>query len=185
MLPTSKRQETQIRREQHAVEWCADWHSRRTGTQFDVLPRLSPSAPPDGLIESKRKKRWIEVVSATLDESWDRYSHEVGDGLSIGLPAEISVNPDKIFARKFVERVAAKLRKPSYKPLHDQYGPGLLVVSVFYPLFNDYTLRQIKNEVHSDRVFFENSFFSDGLVLVNPYHTDIRLGLRTIVPRND
>jgi hypothetical protein len=181
-MPKSPRQETQSRRELHAVEWCAEWHSRRTGAFFSLLPRVDTSSPPDGLISSKHKTRWVEVVSVTQGEDWDKYSHEIGDGLETALPKGPFMNPDKTFAKVFATRLARKLNKKSYEQLAATYGPGLLVLSVFYVFFDSHTMREIKREINDRGLSFKDSHFSDGVVLVNPYHSGPTIGLRRILP---
>jgi hypothetical protein len=138
-----------------------------------------------------------------MDNTWDRYSYEVGDGLPGKLPnglievvgvsasypdklqnvlKDASGNPHNMFARKTMERIKNKLCKKSYQPLFDEYGYGLLVVFALYPHFNRRTLLQLKREAISNNVTFEDTFFTDGVVLMNPYNTDIQIGLRTIFP---
>ena len=179
----SKRQETQERRELHAVEWCASWHSKRTGAVFQVMPRGDKSLPPDGLITSKHIKRWVEVVSVTSGENWDKYSHEIGDGLDVALPKGPFLNPDKHFAQELVSRIEKKLHKESYRDLHALYGPGLLVASIFYPFFGKDTLVEIAQEVSEKGTSLLNTHFSDGVLLVNPYHAGPQIPLRQILPR--
>lgn len=180
-MPKSKRQETQERRELHAVEWCAEWHSRRTGTNFQLLPRGDSALPPDGLISSKHKTRWVEVVGVTSGASWDKYSHEIGDGLDVDLPKGPFLNPDKTFASELVLRLQSKLKKKSYQKLVASHGPGLLVASVFYPFFGRHTMWEIEREVIRCGVTLRGTHFSDGVILVNPYHAGPKIGLRRIL----
>lgn len=186
------------------MEWCAKWHSRRTGAQFYVLPRGNHNEPPDGFIASKLTTRWVEVVSATMGNTWDRYSYEVGDGLPGKLPNGMidlddvstrrqdelqnalkgaSGNPHNVFARETIARIKNKLCKTSYQPLFDKYGYGLLVVNAFYAHFSPHALLYLKREAISNSVTFEGTLFTDGVILMNPYHTNIQIGLRTIVSR--
>lgn len=182
-MPKSKRQETQERRELHAVEWCAEWHSRRTGADFKILPRGNSTLPPDGLISSTHKTRWIEVVGITSGPSWDKYSHEIGDGLDVDLPKGPFLNPDKAFAGELVARLESKLNKKSYQQLVANYGSGLLVASVFYPFFGRHTMWEIEREVKKRGATLRGTHFSDGVILVNPYHSGPQIGLRRILPR--
>ena len=124
------------------------------------------------------------MVGVTLGAGWDRYSEEIGDGIERGLPAHILINPDQTFAATFSDRVEKKLFNNTYADLHSRYGHGLLVAMLFYPLFDKNTLRLIKEELLIRQVSFENSFFSDGIILVNPYHAGARqIGLRAVLPR--
>lgn len=180
----SSRQETKHRREAHAVEWCCEWHSRRTNTKFGVLARPARTNHLDGLIQSRHTTRWIEVVSITLGNEWDRYSEDIGDGKNIGLPASLVVNCDSTFAATFVDRIAGKLYKENYAESVAKYGLGLLVATVFYPFFTARTLLEIKRVVANRQLTFDGSYFSDGLVLIHPYHANgFTVNLRSLIPR--
>jgi hypothetical protein len=181
----SSRHETKYRREAHAVEWCCEWHSRRTNTKFEVLSRPARTDHLDGLIQSRHATRWVEVVSITLGNEWDRYSEDIGDGKNVGLPSNVVVNSDLTFSKTFVDRIAGKFYKENYAKSVAKYGFGLLVATVFYPFFTARTLSEIKRVVASKRLSFNGSYFSDGLALIHPYHANgFTINLRSVIPRN-
>lgn len=112
--------------------------NRRHRSTYEVV---SEPNPPEAIIQSKGKTNWVEVTSAFMNQEF------AVDSWTFATPGEkhrprqdgVIVEPDAQFAANYVAVVKKKLEKKSYEPFRDRYGPGYLVVSVQYPLFNNDT----------------------------------------------
>lgn len=70
------------------------------------------------------------------------------------------MEPDGIFAARFVDVVRKKLEKKSYLPSKQSYGPGYLVVPIMYPLFNAHSLWYMKEVWSSTKIEDLGCFWS-------------------------
>ena len=137
---TNRRRPIQQAHERFTVSLFLDALNRRHRSQFQVI---SEPNPPEAIIQSNKTIRWVEVTTAfwSKDFAIDQYSYvtegekhkPIGDGVIVG--------PDAKFATQFVGVVRQKLEKQTYEAICDQYGPGYLVVSIQYPLYNPGTPR--------------------------------------------
>lgn len=101
--------------------------------------------PPEAIIQSRHTTRWVEVTTAFWNKAFakDVYSYATESEVHTPIGDRVYVEPDAEFAASFVSTVKQKLEKTNYTKFRDFYGPGYLVVSAQYPLFNEHTIRSI------------------------------------------
>ena len=137
------RRPIQRQHERAVVSSFVDWLNERRGTRYNVIAEPDP---PEAIIRSVRVTRWIEVVDAVFSGEYarDLYSDATPGERHVPIVPGPYLEPDETFAKNFVAVVAKKLSKRSYLPFLEKYGPGYLVVSVHYPLFDDQTIRRAR-----------------------------------------
>lgn len=130
-------------------------HERfQVGLLIDALDRrhrsnyrvIAEPDPPEAIIQSRRTTRWAEVVTAYWN---DAYAKDLN---SFATPGESHVsigngpfmNMDEEFAPKFVTAVKSKLEKKAYIPFRDKYGPGYLLVSIYYPFLDSNAMELVE-----------------------------------------
>lgn len=138
----NRRRAVQEAHERFNVGLFLETFNRRYHSNFAVVEEPNP---PEAIVRSGRTTRWVEVTTVFWNQAFaiDVYSYAtegevhrpIGDGVFIG--------PDAEFAANFVSVIKQKLEKTTYAKFRDRYGPGYLVVSVQYPLFNHRTMHYI------------------------------------------
>ena len=68
--------------------------------------------------------------------------------------------PDLNFSKNFITIIKKKLEKPSYLPFLEKYGPGYLVVSAQYPLFNQETFYYMRKAWERTKIHDQGYFRS-------------------------
>ena len=136
----STRRATQEAHERFNVGVFIDELNRRHRSTYRVV---SEPNPPEAIIQSKAKTSWVEVTAAFMNDAFaqDVWSFATPGEQHRPIRGEVIISPDAQFARNFVSVVKKKLKKKSYAPFRDKYGPGYLVVSVQYPLFGRDTMK--------------------------------------------
>lgn len=170
----NRRRVTKTRRENFVVQLCCDWFSRLMQRDFSVCSRGDENKPPDGLICDGYTTHWIEVVNASPSCNWDRYSERIGDGYVPNLPNLPMYEPDLMFAKTTAHRVGNKLSHRSYGEVYQRYGPGLLAISIFYPLISDSSWQALQREFQELRLSLSGTFFFNGVLIAHPFHSSSR-----------
>lgn len=134
----NKRRSVQEAHERFTVRTFLDEINRRHRAQYEVIAEPNP---PEAIVKTGRTTRWIEVTTAFMSTAFakDLYSYATPGEMHQPLGDGVHVGPDALFASNFVAVIKQKLEKSSYESVRDRYGPGYLVVSIQYPLFNRYT----------------------------------------------
>lgn len=138
----NKRRAVQEVHEQLTVSEFLKSFNQRYHTNFTVVEEPNP---PEAIIRSGRKTRWVEVTTAFWNEAFaiDTYSYATEGEVHRPIGKEVFVGTDEEFAKSFVSVVKQKLEKASYGKFRDRYGLGYLVVSVQYPLFSQHTMHYV------------------------------------------
>ena len=121
------------------------WFNARYGASYIVVEEPDP---PEAIIQSGRTTRWVEVTDAFWSDGFarDEYSYATLGESHKPIGSGPFVNPDREFAKRFVEVVRKKLEKTSYLSSLKSYGPGFLVVPIMYPLFSSHTIHFMRDE---------------------------------------
>lgn len=139
------RRNVQQAHERAQVALFLRWFNQRYRAHFEVSTEPNP---PEAIIRSGRTTRWVEVSTAFWSDAYahDEYSHAtpgethkpIGDGWFMDMDAQ--------FSQRFVSVVKKKLEKHSYVATLKAYGPGYLVVPVFFPFFDEDTMVRMRRE---------------------------------------
>lgn len=168
----SARREVQQAHEKAQVALFIQWYNGRYHTSFKVIAEPNP---PEALILSGKKVRWVEVSTAFWSDEYarDEYSYATPGEQHVPIGNGPFLNPDAQFSKRFISVVRKKLEKTSYLSFKELYGPGYLVIPIIYPLFDEKTLDRIKrlwlsceiNDLGCFRgVFFTYRFYNQTIV---------------------
>lgn len=137
------RRDTQQAHERAQVAAFVTWLNSRYRASYEVV---AEPKPPEAIIRSVRTTRWVEVTDAFWSDTFakDDYSYATPGEQHKSICDGPFLEPDVIFAARFVDVVRKKLEKKSYLPSKEAYGPGYLLVSVMYPLFTLNSLDYMK-----------------------------------------
>jgi hypothetical protein len=158
----NRRRRIQQQHERAVVADFLRWLKARRKIAFRIIAEPNP---PEALIQSKRRTRWVEVVDAFWSGQWakDQYSFANPGESHVSIGPGPHHSPDATFANNFVHAVSKKLAKSSYLPVAQKYGPGYLIVNIDYPLFGrraHYAIRQlwVRGRPWPDRGCFRQVF---------------------------
>jgi hypothetical protein len=115
----------------------------RYQSQYKVVAEPDP---PEAIIQSGQKKRWIEVTQVFWKEELARdiYSFATEGEKHKPMAYGVFLGPDAEFAHNFVSVVKKKLEKETYLPFREKYGKGYLIVAIQYPGFTNGTFRYME-----------------------------------------
>ena len=138
----NRRRTVQEAHERFNVSLFLETLNHRYHSNFAVVEEPNP---PEAIIRSGRTTRWVEVTTAFMNQAFaiDVYSYATAGEVHRPIDDEVFVGPDAQFAANFVSVIKKKLEKATYAKFRDRYGPGYLVVSVQYPLFNHRTMHYV------------------------------------------
>jgi hypothetical protein len=119
-------------------------HNRVHSLNLKVISRPDP---PDAILSDGRSTTWMEVTDAFFSEEWAKDLSSYGS-IKGHKPMErgLYIDMDKQFAVNFCDLLTRKAEKNSYKPLIQQYGPGILVVGLESPWLGGETLDAVDEE---------------------------------------
>ena len=91
--------------------------------------------------------RWVEVTDAFWTDAYaeDLYSSVTPDEKHKPLGPGPFTGMEKMFAHRFVQALANKLKKRTYLPFLEQYGRGYLIIPMHHLWFDASTVREMKN----------------------------------------
>jgi hypothetical protein len=128
----NKRKPIQQQHERAVIHDFLAWLNKRYGARYvvDSIPD-----PPEAIIRSGRKFRWVEVADVFYSDEWAR------DVVSYATPGEshyntsgrVKVNVDDRLASRFIRVLKSKLTKKTYERFRDDIGPGYLVLVLHHP----------------------------------------------------
>jgi hypothetical protein len=171
----NRRRSIQRQHERAVVADFLEWLRRRGRPNFVVVaePRT-----PEAIIQSPRRKSWIEVVDAFWNPAWARdvYSYATPGEKHAAVGRGPHAAPDATFARNFSRAVSKKLSKTSYATTAKQYGPGYLLVNIEYPFFDVRAYRAARAEWRAGRPWPSQGCFRE-------IYTAFRAGNRRIFRR--
>jgi hypothetical protein len=114
-----------------------EWYNAENGYAYVVQEQPDP---PDAIIcdEEDGDISWVEVTDAFFSDEWarDLYSHANPDESDYDMQSQ-QMSMDERFAQRFVAIVQKKLSKDSYTPFYEQYGSGILLVSLQHPWLDE------------------------------------------------
>lgn len=154
MLTTA---EIQQAHELAVIQDGLDAHNLRFNLSLKVV---SQPDPPDAMLSDGSITTWMEVTDAFYSTEYARHlsTHNSIKGhkpMAKGLRGDV----DEDVAVEFCNALAKKVGKTSYIPLIQKYGPGILVIGVETPWYNEFTLEAIDQEwVRRGRPDFSATF---------------------------
>jgi hypothetical protein len=127
------------------------WRNKKRGTKYSVIREPDP---PDALIRSTKRTRWIEVADVFWTDAYakDRYSQVTPGEKYKPMGRGPYMNMDMIFASRFVNVLKKKLSNKSYARFHEMYGLGILVLCMNHPWFDLHTVKLMKERCRQDTV---------------------------------
>ncbi|MCA1717892.1 MAG: hypothetical protein LC781_14100 [Actinobacteria bacterium] len=114
----NKRKPIKKQHEQAVVTDFLGWYNSISGTKFVVVAEPDP---PEAVARYEDKHIWLEVA----DVFW-------------------VVAQPTLF--KLVNVLSDKLAKASYKPFYESYGPGILLLAVHNPWFDEQTITTMRSQ---------------------------------------
>lgn len=119
-------------------------HNRLRSLSLEVTSRPDP---PDAILSDGLVTTWLELTAAFFSQEWakDLSSYGTRKGHT-PMGAGLYMDMDRQFAGNFCDLLQQKAGKPSYRKFVEQYGPGILVVSLESPWLDDETLDAMKEE---------------------------------------
>lgn len=141
------RREINSKHESAVISAAVHAHNHQVGMAFKVESRPDP---PDAILVDGSQRTWIEHTDAFYPE-WAEHltSYAATDKLHRPMRKDLHVDMDNQVADAFVKAVLGKFNSKSYKPVLNQYGPGILVVGLESPWLDDETVSAI-NEKWAD-----------------------------------
>lgn len=129
--------------EQFHVANFLKWLNSTYRTDYVVVAEPDP---PEAIIRSSRRTRWVEVTTAFLNSEFaqDVVSYATPGEEHKSIDGKLIVGPDEQFAHSFVDVVKKKLQKRTYAKFAQDYGPGFLIVPIHNPLFDQTTFDFMK-----------------------------------------
>ncbi len=121
------------------------WYNSISGTKFVVVAEPDP---PEAVARYEDKHIWLEVADVFCSDEYakDVYSYATLDEKHKPMGPGPFVNMDERFARRFVNVLSDKLAKASYKPFYESYGPGILLLAVHNPWFDEQTITTMRSQ---------------------------------------
>jgi len=119
-------------------------HNHRMGAAFSVE---SQPDPPDAILVDGNDRTWMEHTDAFYP-GWaeDVTSYAASDKPHKPMARGLHSDMDEQLADAFSKIVLKKFNNKEYKPVIDQFGPGILVVGLESPWLDEETLRVINQK---------------------------------------
>lgn len=140
------------------VDAFIEWHSRAFRSRFRVIGRPDP---PDAIIQSGRRTRWVEIGGVYWNKGWarDLNSHATpGEAHQAIEPGPYS-GMDEQLAAQFCAVLTKKLENGSYEQSYAQYGAGYLVLAMMSPFAFDATTVQFMRRKWAATAAANKGFF--------------------------
>ena len=135
------RREINSQHESAVIDAALRAHNETFGTGFSVESRPDP---PDAIVVNGNQRTWIEHTDVFYPE-WaeDITSYAASDKAHKPMRRGPHMDMDNQVADAFVKAVLKKFENRSYQPVLDEFGPGILVVGIESPWFDEETLQAI------------------------------------------
>lgn len=141
------RQETKDRRERGILDEFLLWLKRNELVEWQIIDRPDP---PDAILSSVTAgTTWVELADIVRndDEAKELYGI-LTSGESPPAHSQPSIDGCDAIPSVFINVLHKKLTKQSYQHVFETYGPGLLVLAEIDPLFNIWTLNDIRQKLY-------------------------------------
>ena len=149
----NKRRPVQEEHELFVVNVFIEWWALQTNEHLRVISRPHP-LPPEAIVQSDQRTTWIEVTDAFYSGEWakDLYSYAtpgeshkpMRSGSYEGIKPYTGM--DEQIASRFATLLKKKLSKQSYTASYEKYGPGILLVGIQSPWFDEQTCDMVRAE---------------------------------------
>jgi len=145
----NRRAHIKKKHEQYLVNCYLNWLKVTTGLEFSII---DDPDPPEAIIASENQTIWVEVVDVFYsdDLAKDKYSYATPDEKHQPMGPGPYVSMDQVFAHRFIGGLRKKLTKTSYVPFREKYGPGILLIGIHHPWFDEETVRMMKDAYLSE-----------------------------------
>jgi hypothetical protein len=150
--------------ERYLVNCYLNWLKITTGVEFFIIEEPDP---PEAIIASDNQVTWVEVVDIfySNDFAKDKYSYATPGEKHQPMKAGPYVSMDQQFSNSFIRELRKKLVKSTYIPFREKYGPGVLLIGIHHPWFNEETVGMMKEAYLSEKwndslVCFDKIYYS-------------------------
>ncbi len=146
--------------EDHVIGQFTEFINQAQGMEYQPLPRRF-SEPPDAVLEDGKRYMWVEHadVYRSMEEAREDFSYATPGEETIPHTGGPIVEPNKRIAYAVNRVMSKKLRKESYREVYEEYGMGVLLLTVRDPLFSEGTLREICDFLDNDEVPDDLGYF--------------------------
>ena len=141
------REQAKRAREEGIIKEFIELLNQEQSADYKVISRPDP---PDAILRSSRGSLWVEHADIL------RNKEEAHELFAMMNPAEPSYRHQGLaikgydgLADAFIAILHSKLNKASYDGARNEHGPGLLVLSEMDPLFDEWTLESITENLTS------------------------------------
>ena len=119
-----------------------EWYNDEKDAAFTIYAEPDP---PDALIKDGEYKRWLEVADTFYSNEWAKtqMSHVTPGEEDHPWSGGRQMNMDEQIAHRCVENLHKKLTKKTYKPFADEFGAGILLMTLQYPWLSEETFHDI------------------------------------------
>ncbi len=156
----NKRKHIQQSHERAVVKDFLGWLNAKRGTCYKVIAEPNP---PDAVIRSIRRTRWVEVGDVFWTDKYarDLYSYATPGETRKAVGPGPFVDMDKSLAKNFIRILEQKLSKKTYKTYYEKYGSGFLILCINHSWFDKSTIEEIKNNTNKINKSQHSGYFSD------------------------
>ena len=128
--------------------------------------------PPEAIVKFGNKITWIEVADVFLSGEYarDEYSYATPKETHIPMRPGPYINMDEQLANHFVKVLKDKLTKPSYLPFKSSYGPGILVIGMRSPFFDQETVDIMREKYQAENWSDDLGCFEKIYIMANGYN---------------
>jgi hypothetical protein len=113
----------------------AEWFSAQTGTQHSIIDGPNP---PDFLLQSDSHQTWLEVTDIYLSNEQAKFFNS-----PTSQTYKFEGYPDEL-ATRFINQLNRKLSNNSYRPIFEERGKGLLLLTCEDFMFDDVNLARVE-----------------------------------------
>jgi hypothetical protein len=144
--------------EDYVIAQFVAWYNQRHRGNFDIVEKPDP---PDAIIRSGRRTRWIEHcdIYRNKEEAREEYSAIVPGEKYMPHSEHPLLNPDDRTAQSLWAAIQMKISKSSYEVFRNLYGKGILVTNERDPLFDNSTVTAIRRRLRCDPICLNTSHF--------------------------
>ena len=161
----NKRKQIKKEHERALIKNFLRWHN----SEYIIVGEPDP---PDAIIKFENKITWIEVADIffTWEYARDEYSYATPDETHILMTSGPYLNMDEAFANRFVKVLKDKLTKPSYLPFKDRYRPGMLIMAMRSPFFDQQTVDIMRKKYQTENWSDDLGCFEKIYITANGYN---------------
>lgn len=134
-------------REEGVINEFVEWLNQQQSADYEVIARPDP---PDAILRSSQGILWVEHADIL------RNKEEAHELFSMMNPDESSYKHQGLaidgydgLPDAFLSTLHSKLNKASYDRVRSEHGTGILLLSEMDPLFDDWTLESICQNIET------------------------------------